>query len=129
MPTPRKILILSLSRRKAKMAAKMGMVATRRETLVAEESFNPYVSHRKYRPGTIREVRIICHRSRRSTFFGRFVMQRIPRKREAMQKRRKISVKGGMDRRAYFVATKDSPKSRAMSVRAKTGRMPTSRKG
>jgi hypothetical protein len=43
-----------------------------------------------------------------------------------MQKRRKIRVKGGMDLRAYFVATKDRPKSRAMMVKARKGRMPTS---
>jgi hypothetical protein len=46
-----------------------------------------------------------------------------------MPKRRKIRVKGGTDLKAYFVATKDSPKSRAMNVRAKIGRMPASRKG
>jgi hypothetical protein len=74
MPTPRKMPILSLSRSRAKMAAKMGMVATRRETLVADESFSPYVSARKYRPGTIKEVRMIRHRSRRSRFLGRFLM-------------------------------------------------------
>jgi hypothetical protein len=45
-----------------------------------------------------------------------------------MQKRRKIRVKGGMDLRAYFVATKDSPKSRAMTVKARKGRMPASEK-
>jgi hypothetical protein len=45
-----------------------------------------------------------------------------------MQKRRKIRVKGGMDLRAYFVATKDSPKSRAIMVRANTGRMSASEK-
>jgi hypothetical protein len=45
-----------------------------------------------------------------------------------MQKRRKMRVKGGMDLRAYFVATKDSPKSRAMTVRANTGRMSASEK-
>jgi hypothetical protein len=121
--------ILSLSRSRAKVAAKMGMVATRRETLVADENFSPYVSARKYKPGTIREVRIIRHRSPRSTFLGRFLMKRIPRRREAMQKRRKIRVKGGMDLRAYFVATKESPKSRAMIVRARIGRMPASREG
>jgi hypothetical protein len=127
MPIARQIPILSLSKSRAKMAAKMGMVATRRETLVADESFSPYVSARKYKPGTIREVRIIRHRSPRSTFLGRFLMQRIARKREAMQKRKKISVKGGMDLRAYLVTTKESPKSRAMNVKAKTGRMPASR--
>jgi hypothetical protein len=45
-----------------------------------------------------------------------------------MQKRRKMRVKGGMDLRAYFVATKDSPKSRAMMVKARKGRMPASPK-
>jgi len=31
-----------------------------------------------------------------------------------------------MDLRAYFVATKDSPKSRAIMVKARKGRMPAS---
>jgi hypothetical protein len=46
-----------------------------------------------------------------------------------MKKRKKIRVKGGMDLREYFVATKESPKSRAMKVRANKGRMPASGKG
>jgi hypothetical protein len=49
-----------------------------------------------------------------------------PRKREAREKRRKIRVKGGMDLRANFVATKENPKSKAMAVRARKGSMSTS---
>jgi len=40
-----------------------------------------------------------------------------------------MRVKGGMALRAYFVATKDSPKSRAIMVKARKGRMPASPRG
>ncbi len=43
-----------------------------------------------------------------------------------MKKRRKSRVKGGTEARAYFVATKDNPKRRAVVARAKKGRMPAS---
>jgi len=49
-----------------------------------------------------------------------------PNKREAMEKRKNIRVKGGRDLRVNFVTTKENPKSKAMVVRAKTGSMPAS---
>jgi hypothetical protein len=43
----------------------------------------------------------------------------IPRKRRARKKRKKIRVKGGIDWRANFVATKERPKRREVAVRAR----------